>query len=389
MTATTTSATPPRYLTVLATCVLVWTLICAMGALSSYADWQRDGSDRPYWQALWVWWLEHALLMLYTCQLYVVFSRRPALLANGRRIASAYVAIVTCFLPVQILYSAFLRLLHRHEAISLPALWQRLLRIDRFDWFTEFAWTSFTFIAVVAICTWRVQRSTEQRWQRLQVDHLRLQLDLEHQRLQALRGQLEPHFLFNALNAITALVRSDDKRMALTGISRLSALLRYALTASARDWVRIDEELAFVRDYLDLQRLRYGARLQVRIDGDTGPVLAVCCPPLLLQPLVENALRHDLDRHEGQGDLRLTLRRDGGEVVIRLCNPLPAQRAANPGLGLGLRSTRARLQLAYGERASLRTWEEGGRFVTEVRLDEEAGEEAGEESGGTAGEVAA
>jgi len=356
--------------------VLVWTGICAIGALSSYADWQRDGSDRPYWQALWAWCFTHALLMLGTCQLYVVFSRRPPLLADARRVGGLYVLVVAFFLPLQMLYSAFVRLVQRHEALSAGALWQRLQDIDRFDWFTEFAWTSFTFIAVVAICTWSVKRRTEQQWQQLQVDHLRLQLDLEHQRLQALRGQLEPHFIFNALNAITALVRSDDKRTALSGISRLSALLRYALTASERDWVRIDEELAFVRDYLALQRLRYGERLRVRIEGDAGPVLEACCPPLLLQPLIENALRHDLDRHGACGDVRLALRRDGGEVVIRMCNPLHAGGVPNPGLGLGLRGTRARLRLAYQGRASLHTWEEAGRFVAEVRMDAEADEVA-------------
>ena len=366
----------PRYLTVLAVATLVWTTICAMGALSSYADWQRDGSDRPYWQALWAWWAAHALLMLFTGQLYVTFSRRPALLANLRRIGMTYALVATCFVPLQIVYAASVRLLQRHEPVSMAGLWLRLQGIDRFDCFMEFAWTSFTFIAVVAVCTWSVKHRAEQQWRQLQVDHLRLQLDLEHQRLQALRGQLEPHFIFNALNAITALVRSDDKRAALSGISRLSALLRYALTASERDWVRIDEELAFVRDYLSLQRLRYGERLRVSIDGDAGPVLAACCPPLLLQPLIENALRHDLDRHEASGDVRLVLRCEAGEVVIRMCNPLHVRGAPNPGLGLGLRGTRARLQLAYGGRASLRTWEEGGRFVAELRMDEEADEVA-------------
>lgn len=372
----TATTAPPRYPTVLAVSLLVWTTICAMGALSSYADWQRDGSDRPYWQALWAWSFTHLLLMLYTCQLYIVCSRRPALLADARRIGAMYALVVTCFVPLEMLYCAFVRLVQKHEPVSVAGLWQRLQQIDRYDWFMEFAWTSFTFIAVLAICTWSVKRRTEQQWQQLQVDHLRLQLDLEHQRLQALRGQLEPHFIFNALNAITALVRADDKRAALTGISRLSALLRYALMASERDWVRVDEELAFVHDYLSLQRLRYGERLRVLIEGDAGAVLEACCPPLLLQPLIENALRHDLDRHGDRGDVRLALRCEGGEVVIRLCNPLRAGDAPNPGLGLGLPGTRARLQLAYGGRASLRTWEDAGRFVAEVRMAADADEMA-------------
>ncbi|HBI69805.1 MAG TPA: sensor histidine kinase, partial [Massilia sp.] len=82
----------------------------------------------------------------------------------------------------------------------------------------------------------------------------------------------EPHFLFNALNAISALVRGGDTALALGGIGRLSELLRYALAASTRSSSTVAEELDFVRGYLDLQRLRYGERLQVRIEGD-GPIL--------------------------------------------------------------------------------------------------------------------
>jgi LytS/YehU family sensor histidine kinase len=183
----------------------------------------------------------------------------------------------------------------------------------------------------------------------------------------ALRAQFEPHFLFNALNAISALVRDGDRTLALGGIGRLSDLLRYALSASVRNTVTVAAELQFVRDYLDLQRLRYGDRLQVRIDGEGRLLHEVECPPLLLQPLIENALRHDLDCHQGPSDIRLVFAQDDETLAIRVANPVSAQASPNPGAGLGLANTRERLKLMHPT-ASLITSVEGGRFVAEVRL---------------------
>ena len=357
---------------ILAINIVLWTALCAVGALGTFSDGLRQGMDRPYTVPLWNWWSAHALMMLFSSGLYLLLSRRPALLSRARVIAAVYGAVLLLFLPLELIYVAGVFAVRAGAEPSLQAAWQELHRMHKFDWFMEMAWTTFTFVAVAAVCTWRQGRAREQAWGQAQTDNLTLRLELEQQRLLALRSQLEPHFLFNALNAISALVRSDDKRVALSGISRLSELLRYALAASTRDWVSIADELQFIRDYLALQALRYGARLQVRIEGDHGPVLGSDCPPLLLQPLVENALRHDLDCHDGVSDIHLQFSREGGQLLIRISNPLraslPGAASANPGLGLGLSSTRARLQMARGSTASLRTCQDGGRFVAEVRL---------------------
>jgi LytS/YehU family sensor histidine kinase len=220
---------------------------------------------------------------------------------------------------------------------------------------------------MAAIGNWRQAKAREQAWQRAQTENLKLNLALEQQRLLALRAQLEPHFIFNALNAISALVRSGEKAVALTGISRLSDLLRYALSASSRDTVGIAEEMRFVRDYLDLQRLRYGDRLQVHIDGADNLAADDECPPLLLQPLLENALRHDLDCHDGPADIRLSFEREGGHMLIKVSNPVSEHASPNPGAGLGLRNTRARLELT-DPAASLHAGRVGERFLAEIRL---------------------
>jgi LytS/YehU family sensor histidine kinase len=241
--------------------------------------------------------------------------------------------------------------------------WRLLMKMLLVGWFS----TTGTFAAVLAIAYFRQAQERALAWQRTQTDNLNLRLELEEQRMLALRAQLEPHFLFNALNAISALVRSGDKPVALGGIGRLSDLLRYALAASARNTADVAAELQFARDYLDLQRLRYGERLQVRIEGDDDLLHQVECPPLLLQPLIENALRHDLDCHGGPCDIRLCFQRDGGDLFISVSNAVGARASANPGAGLGLVNTRDRLRL-MNPAAMLKTGREGDRFIAEVRL---------------------
>jgi two-component system sensor histidine kinase AlgZ len=233
--------------------------------------------------------------------------------------------------------------------------------------FFEFSWLTFTFTAVVAACNWRQARNRERAWQLAQGENLALRLELAQQRMLALRGQLNPHFLFNALNAISALVRTQDSKMALAGIGHLSDLLRYALLASERDHVSLDDERQFVADYLALQKMRYGERLQVHIDSDARAAMGEV-PPLLLQPLIENALRHDLDCHEGASDIRLAFGGDAERLTISVSNPLVDARSTNPGLGLGLHHSRARLQLAYGDRASLMAGPANGRFVVAIDM---------------------
>jgi LytS/YehU family sensor histidine kinase len=274
-----------------------------------------------------------------------------------------YAGLLIAFLPAELIYVACVGLHIKGAALTLEGVRQTMAA----GWFTEFAWMTGTYLALVAIGHWRQAKARELAWQKAQTDNLNLRLALEQQRMLALRAQLEPHFIFNALNAISALVRSGDKPVALTGISRLSDLLRYALSASLRDTVTIADELQFVRDYLALQRLRYGDRLHFHVEGDDEIVRGGDCPPLLLQPLIENALRHDLDCHEGPSDIRLSFARKNRDVLITVSNPASAHASPNPGTGLGLHNTRARLHLISAG-ASLHTELSAGRFLVEIRM---------------------
>ncbi len=333
--------------------VLIWTLLCAMGALGNYSDYVNRNEPMTYTTLLWRWWRSHVLMMAFSCLAYAWFSRRPALLTGWRPLALQYLAVIALVVPLEILYVGL---------VEGRAPFQS----SGFGWFLEFAWTTFTYIAVVGACTMRLSRVREQAWLRAQSENLGLRLELEQQRILALRGQLNPHFLFNALNAISAMVRSGDAKLALVGINHLSDLLRYALQASERDHVNLVDECRFVDDYLALQKLRYGARLQVAVDG--GGALDGQVPPLLLQPLIENALRHDLDCHDRASDIRLAFGGDDERLTIQVSNPASSGHPANPGLGMGLRHSRARLQLAYGDAATLAAGLADGRFMVSISM---------------------
>lgn len=355
---------PPAALRTIVSTVLLWAAISVLGALQTYSDNLRVGIDSHYPALLATWFVEYAVpLIVLSAGLSMLLARRPALIARPPNVFALFVGLVLVFQPAQWTYMAWLRgYLHIASLDDVRQLFMKMLLVG---WFS----TTGTFAAILAIHYWRQARERELAWQRSQTDMLNLRLALEEQRMLALRAQFEPHFLFNALNAISALVRDGDRTMALGGIGRLSDLLRYALSASVRNTATVAAELQFVRDYLDLQRLRYGERLQVHIEGEGNLLHEVECPPLLLQPLIENALRHDLDCRHGAtpSDIRLDFVQDSEVLSIRVTNSASAQASPNPGAGLGLANTRERLKLMHPG-ASLSTSLQDGRFVAEVRL---------------------
>ena len=340
----------------------LWTAISALGALQTYSDNLRGGVSSHYPALLATWFIEYAVpLIVLSFSLCMALARWPVLIERPRNVVAMFAGLVLLFQPVQWTYMAWLRgYLHIG---SLDDAWQLLLKMLLVGWFS----TTGTFTAILAFFYWRQAKERELAWQRSQTDMLNLRLALEEQRMLALRAQLEPHFLFNALNAISALVRGRDTKMALHGIGLLSDLLRYVLSASVRNTTTVAAELQFVQDYLDLQRLRYGERLQVEINGVSALLKEIECPPLLLQPLVENALRHDLDCSEGASDIQVHFIRDVERLLIRVTNPAGVDVSSNPGAGLGLANTRDRLRLDHPD-ATLHAGREGDRFIAEVGL---------------------
>jgi two-component system, LytTR family, sensor kinase len=177
-----------------------------------------------------------------------------------------------------------------------------------------------------------------------------LQVQLADARLDALRMQLNPHFLFNTLHAIAALVERDPsgvRRM----IARLSELLRLTMDTDAEHEVTLGEELAFLRRYIEIMEIRFMGRLRVEIDVG-GEMTSALVPRLILQPLVENALEHGAARATGNGVVGISAVRDGDQLVIAVRDDGPGV-SANASSGVGLSNTRARLAALYDDAASL------------------------------------
>ncbi len=197
-----------------------------------------------------------------------------------------------------------------------------------------------------------------------------LEKRLTEARLQALQMQLNPHFLFNTLNAISSLMHQDVEK-ADRMLVRLSELLRRALDTTDRQEVPLGEELAFLDRYLEIEQARFGARLVVRRFVDGG-LLNALVPNLLLQPLVENAIKHGIERQRRPGVIEVDARRHGADVVliVRDNGPGLVQKASAPhGHGIGLSNTRRRLEQLYGQRQTLQMRDaDGGGTEVVVRL---------------------
>lgn len=198
-----------------------------------------------------------------------------------------------------------------------------------------------------------------------------LQAQLAEARLSTLRTQLDPHFLFNTLNAVSTLVERDPRGVRRM-IARLSELLRYSLERSAEQEVRLADEMRFLERYLEIMQIRFQGRLEVETDVQPE-VLDALVPSLVLQPLVENAFKHGIGRlpPSRAGRIEIAARLDGDRVVLTVADNgvgLP-RGTAPPTEGVGLRNTRSRLEQLYGSEQSLalRDRDEAG-VVAEVVL---------------------
>ncbi len=189
------------------------------------------------------------------------------------------------------------------------------------------------------------------RVRRVELRQAKLEADLARAQLEALRLELQPHFLFNTLHSVAALVRQDKAPAALDMLLGFAELLRSTLEGAQRPTLPLGEEVALLRRYLDLQQARLGERLEVgwHVDPDCLPVPV---PTLLLQPLVENALRHGIGRRARGGRLELSARREGALLRLSVADDgagLPADFDLTRDAGTGLANTRSRLAQLAGD----------------------------------------
>jgi two-component system, LytTR family, sensor kinase len=219
--------------------------------------------------------------------------------------------------------------------------------------FPDFVNTIYFFFVLLA---WSVLYFGAQAYRDLLAERERLRRAeaLAHEaRLRALRLQLNPHFLFNTLNAVSTLVAEGRSAEANRMLARLSDFLRSTLERTETDEIPLAEEIDFIGQYLEIEEARLGGRLRVEIGVEPGTEIALV-PPLILQPLVENAVRHAIQPREGGGAIEVTARRRDRHLVLGVVDDGPGIEAASAeGQGVGLTNTRQRLAELYGERAEL------------------------------------
>ena len=182
-----------------------------------------------------------------------------------------------------------------------------------------------------------------------------LRLQTSKSELKALRAQINPHFLFNALNAIASLIHTDPAR-ADEAVEQLAEVFRYTLRRSDSEWAPLDQELIFARAYLDVEQARFGQRLTCTIDSD-HQLPAPSVPSMLLQTLLENAVKHGVSQERGPGRIEVIVRTTSDEVMLEVRNTGPSPGStragqARDGEGFGLHSVRERLSGHFGDRAS-------------------------------------
>ena len=222
----------------------------------------------------------------------------------------------------------------------------------------------------------RLQRRRQEQDQVAQ----ELRLQSSKSELKALRAQINPHFLFNALNAIASLIHTDPAR-ADEVVEQLAEVFRYTLRRSDSEWAPLDQELAFARAYLDVEQARFGQRLSCSIDYAHEPVSpkppgeggAPQIPSMLLQTLLENAVKHGVSQAREPGRIDVIVRTTSDKVTLEVRNTGPAANATGPGAregeGFGLHSVKERLKGHFGDRASFRLVRDESAGVTVARID--------------------
>ena len=183
--------------------------------------------------------------------------------------------------------------------------------------------------------------------------------------LRSLRAQIDPHFLFNSLHSISALTTADPsgaRRMCVL----LAEFLRESLALGSEPRIPLGRELALVTRFLEIERVRFGERLQVEVDAAGAEACPV--PPLLLQPIVENAVTHGIAHLVEGGAIRTAATKGHATITVAIENPCDPDRPRRTGTGLGLANVRARLRALYGDNAYMSASETNGVWRTELTL---------------------
>jgi signal transduction histidine kinase len=325
----------------------VWTAYGLLGAAQEVLSYTLSRGEPLPWTKALLLQMPQAYMWALATPVIVWLGRRFPL-ALGRWVGSAAIHLTICLVWVFVIDLTFAF----HVANVLPPANPRPLLAQAGRFFVVWVLSDGMLYWTILSVSYAVDHY--RRFRERELAAAQLETQLAQADLQALKMQLHPHFLFNALHTIGSLVRTGDRDTAVRVVAGLGDLLRRMLEGAAQQEVPLKQELAFIRGYLDIEQVRFRDRLVVTLEVEPG-VLDAKVPYLILQPLVENALRHGIAPHRSAGHLTVLGRRSGErlELVVRDDGPGVGPGAngeegpARPGIGLS--NTRARLTRLYGD----------------------------------------
>ncbi len=322
----------------------IWTSIALFSATQNVVVMRAEGMHHA-WTKLFIYltfsWLPSALstpLVLYLGRKYPPFRIKAF---------SAWTIHVIASLAICVVWAGWMtvmeRLLNPWAEPSIPGPFVHVW-LDKF--YNELLASSLLYVAILAVGQMLESR---EHLALQQTETARLNEQLSAARLEALRRQVEPHFLFNTLHGIAALVREERNDEAVSMIAGLSDFLRGVLEDSHRQQAPLRDEMQFLQKYLDIEKMRLGDRLRLTIDVPQT-LLAANVPSLILQPMVENSIKHGISKRVQGGEIRIAASRNNGMLTLSVYNdgpPLPNGWEDSQS-GIGISNVRARLQSLYG-----------------------------------------
>jgi two-component system LytT family sensor kinase len=335
---------------------IFWTVFGVISGIQVWISMITHGHSVPllisYYVLIWEGWLLATGAIVWLARRFpVVPPRRSAILVHG--LAACVIAVLhgVYWLGLMIMMKPFDRMTAELRQVDVPALLFYRLPLE--------------LILYCLVLGGAIAFEFYERYRERALQAAQLETSLADARLHALELQIQPHFLFNTLNAISGLVRSRRNEEAITMVTGLSELLRYTLDHAGDQEVRLDEELAVLRRYLEIQRARFPDRMSFTIDAPAD-VCRGAVPTLLLQPLAENAVRHGIAMSASPGVVNVRAFRSDGHLRIDVFNS--GVLAGGSIDGIGLRNTRDRLRHLYGDRGSFELAAAEGGVIASVAV---------------------
>lgn len=328
----------------------VWTILGLSFASESYLRNYKSGRILPVWIFLIEFLTEFYLYALLSIPVFMLGKKFPLRIKGSKK---------TVFInySIHLIASIIFSIVNVFTATGITWLWQRemfpaffTLNMILDPHFLHRGVVVYWGIIVVGI---GIEYFRGYNGEKLRVAELSSKLS--DARLNALKMQIHPHFLFNTLNSIVGLIQ-EDRKAAEEMTTRLSDFLRMTLQSSTEPFVTLEKEIHFLKTYLDIEKIRFQERLTVEFKYDEKTASAKI-PNLILQPLVENSIKHGINNLKENGKIEISARRDGNRLILKIFDNGNSKKPKTPDFsdmqsGLGLKNTQERLQQIYGENFS-------------------------------------